>query len=149
MFAAAFIDKINSLKMLFKSIKDREHEDRYEGPISPAVTKAIKAAIAGRFMLTIYYIGDKQEKAGWRLIQPYCYGINKFTGNHVLRAYQISGPSVSKHVPYWRMFRLDRIFNIAANTTKTFDRPVFLFNPYGDQDMSKIISLIKFDKKKL
>jgi hypothetical protein len=132
--------------LYFKSIKDMKHIDRIEGPINPAVTLSIKLAIKNRYMLTIYYIGDKQEKPGWRLIMPFCYGLNRFTFNHVLRAYQVSGPSVSQSVPYWRMFRLDRIFNIAANTTKTFDRPIYLWNPKGDLGMASVISIIKFPK---
>ena len=129
--------------LYFKSIKDLRHKDRIEGPISKSTTTAILNAIEGHFLLTIYYIGDKQEKAGWRTVEPYCYGLNRFTQNHVLRAYQESGPSFSGRTPYWRMFRLDRIFNIALST-KTFDKPKPLWNPTGDLGMSTILAIITF-----
>lgn len=144
-----FKERLNIWREAYKSIKDNLHIGRIEGPISPAVTKSIKAAIKGRYLLTIFYKGEKSIAPGWRLIQPYAYGLVRGTNNHVLRAYQISGPSFSEEVPYWRLFRLDRIFNIAANTKKVVNTPVYGFNPLGDMGMSLVLLLIKFPKSKL
>jgi predicted DNA-binding transcriptional regulator YafY len=141
------IDGLHIYRERLKSLKGKgDHGGRIEGSIDKAVRLAIYNAIKNRLMLQIYYKGDLSEKPGWRFIQPYCYGLNKFTGNHVLRAYQLSGPSESEHIPYWRMFRADRIGNIAT-TKQTFDTPVFLWNPTGDLGMSKILAIIKFPKK--
>lgn len=144
MKAFAFAEKLEYIKLLFKSIKDGKHNDRKQGPISPAVRAAIRNAIKNRFLISIYYHDGVHKTKGWRHVQPYAYGKNKWTGNYVLRAYQMSGPSYSHHEPRWRMFRLDRIFNIAT-TKLTWNTPTYLFNPTGDKGMSVVIDIVKFD----
>lgn len=144
MRAYAFAEKLENLKMFFKSIRDGKHGDRKQGPISAAVRSAIRNAIHNRLIISIYYHDGVHKTKGWRHVQPYAYGKNKWTGNYVLRAYQLSGPSYSHHEPRWRMFRLDRIFNVAT-TKLTWNTPVYLFNPTGDRGMSVVIDIIKFD----
>lgn len=141
---ATFFEKLEYIKEMFKSIKDGQHHDRKQGPISPAVRKAIINAIKNRNLISIYYHDGVHDLKGWRHVQPYAYGRNKWTGNYVLRAYQTSGPSYSEHEPKWRMFRLDRIFNVATSKM-TWNKPTYLFNPTGDKGMSVVIELIKFD----
>lgn len=139
-------DKIQDLKDQFKSGKDKDHRNRIEGSINPEVTKAIIAAIKGKYNLSIFYRGDKENAAGWRTIQPYVYGLVKGTGNHVLRAYWLTGKSVSRHYPKWRLYRLDRIINITSNTTQTFTKPKPLYNHFWDRSMSMRFVWAKFPK---
>jgi hypothetical protein len=43
-----------------------------------------------------------------RVVEPHAYGVNK-NGNHVLRAYQIKGGSVSGDVIDWKLFNVSEI----------------------------------------
>src|ERR1035437_6315644 len=81
-------------------------------------SKVIKA-IEERDVISIYYLGDKTIKRGWRKIRPFTFGLSK-AGNPVLRAYQFEGPSDSEDKPMWRMFRLDRV-QTWNKTFKKFD----------------------------
>jgi predicted DNA-binding transcriptional regulator YafY len=139
-------DRIAVFREQFKSIKDLKHTGRIEGPISPAVKKAIINAITYKYQISIYYLGDKSNSAGWRTVQPYVYGRVKGTANQVLRAYQIDGPSYSGHFPKWRLFRLDRIFNITSNTTQTFTKAKPLYNFFWDRGMILRYVWAKFPK---
>jgi predicted DNA-binding transcriptional regulator YafY len=124
-------------RLQFKSLKGNpDHRDKAEGAIDKAVVTAIVNAINGHYQLSIFYMGDKENAPGWRTIQPYVYGLSKYTGNQLLRAYWVSGKSVSHHFPRWRLYRLDRIGNITSNTTQIFDKAKPLYNFFWDRSMS-------------
>ena len=84
-----------------------------------------------KFKKEIYinYIGDKESAPGWRIIRPCAYGLT-LASNPAIRAFQVSFRSVSKKVPYWRLFRLDRIkaisfypINKSFATANSFNTP--------------------------
>ena len=113
----------------------------------------IFSAIQNKRTLTIYYKADREENevTGWRKIEPFCAGINKY-GNPVLRAWQTSGVSntyppgkeddVLTHVPGWRMFRMDKIVSMAIGWDK-FTSPRPKYNP-DDKDMDTIFAYADF-----
>lgn len=45
---------------------------------------------------------------GCRIIEPHTLGISR-EGNHLLRAYQVSGVSDSGEHAQWKLFRLDKV----------------------------------------
>jgi hypothetical protein len=141
-------DKISLFKARFAKARNYDplHE-RLQGFVNPVVRKAIVAAIKGKYQISIFYLGDKQNRPGWRTVEPYCYGQVKGTGNDVLRAYQVKGISVSHHFPMWRLFRLDRILNITSNTTHKFTKPRPLYNFFWDFGMVNVVINAKFDDK--
>jgi len=87
-------------------------------------------AIKNRNILKFYYDN------GVRIIEPYCYGIHKKTGNEVLRAYQISGFSKSGRVEGWKLFEVTKITGI-ENTKNDFQGDRIKYNS-EDYDMSKV-----------
>lgn len=115
----------------------------------------------------IYYVGDENNKMGYRTIRPYVLGVSK-SGNKVIRAWQDNKknsfsfvnkptrPDSNEHdywvdndgiKPGWRMFRLDKITK-AYPTGKRFhktDGSVMIppkYNEGGDKDMVSIITYI-------
>lgn len=132
-----FLDKLEIFRDSFKSAKDSEHRGRLEGAVDPKLIKAITDAINGRYQMSFYYRGDKENVAGWRVIQPYVYGLVKGTGNQVLRAYLVSGKSYSHHFPKWRLYRLDRIINYTSNTNQIFLKAKPLYNYFWDRGMTQ------------
>lgn len=124
---------------------------RPQGPIDSSVRKAIERAIDNRWQLYIEYMGHTGsdpntwvDVPGWRIIQPYCYGLVNGTGNEVLRAFELSGASVSRNPIPWRLFRLDRIRQVVLQTNKIFNRPAPLWNPKGDRGMIQVLKIIEF-----
>jgi hypothetical protein len=112
----------------------------------------IKNAIQNRYVIQMYYAGDGVEKPGWRIIEVYCYGINK-ANRPVIRAWQREGTSATpngdgkdplKKMPGWRMYRLDRIrtfrnYGEVYNGTTAFvqsQRPKY---NAADKDMTHVI----------
>lgn len=73
-----------------------------------------------------------------RVVIPAAYGRHVSTGNLVLRAYQTGGVSTSRAVPFWTLFRVDKI------VSPHFTGEVFVENPkdykIGDEDISPILS---------
>lgn len=58
------------------------------------------------------------DTASWRVIEPYVYGYNE-NSNELLRAWQVSGYSASGlDNGRWRLFRVDRIKQIAKDASK-------------------------------
>jgi hypothetical protein len=114
----------------------------------------ITDSITNKRVITIYYMGDKENKPGWRKIEPYAYGTgtNKSGTVEYVRAWQLGGPSVSagkqgkqfRPMPGWRFFRVDRIKNWNVSSNQTFDKPRPNFNVNGDKLMTKIIALADF-----
>jgi hypothetical protein len=111
-------------------------------------------SIENKRIITIYYMGDKENKPGWRQIEPYAYGTgqNKSGTVEYVRAWQLGGPSVSaqkkgklyRPMPGWRFFRADRIKNWNVSSNKTFDKPRPNFNFNGDKLMTKVIAIADF-----
>lgn len=124
--------------------------------INPRPSHAeISAAIRKRNLIGIYYqdLVDGDEKlveSGFRLIEPYCLGYGymtkdgpKYRDRAYLRAYVImdtkkddreysikrKSVSKTKRVPYWRLFRVDRI-ETWHNTGKRFHKPRPDYNPF-------------------
>lgn len=122
--------------------KRAAHRERKEGPILGNVPIAITNCITNRWLLNIYYQGDKELSPGRRWIECYVWGLNKFTSNNVLRAWQLSGVTTTDQ-PGWKLFRLDRIRNTAVLSSKTFNKPRILYNPF-DEDMSTIFMSVTF-----
>jgi len=126
-------------------------------------------AIINRQYVGIYYEGSDEDsdivEPGFRLIEPYVlgrgYSLNKevrHPNRLYLRAYTIksteSDPttrdkfkarlrsvSKTKRVPYWRLFRVDRI-RTWETFDKTFSRYRELYNP-DDKQMATIIYKIE------
>lgn len=133
------------LKSLMFSNRRKVYKDRKEGPILANTEIAIVNSIKNRWLLNIFYEGDEENSPGRRWIEPYCYGLNKFTGNHVLRAWQYQGTTTTE-IPGWKLFRADRCRGTAPLTSKRFNKPRILYNP-NDEDMSSIIIAAEFDDK--
>lgn len=132
--------------------------DLYKELLQEAIDRnKIINAINKKQMLTIYYKADREENevTGWRRIEPFCCGINKY-GNPVLRAWQVSGVSNTyppgkdddplTHVPGWRMFRMDKIVSLAIGWDK-FTQPRPKYNP-NDKDMVSIFAFADFGGNK-
>lgn len=112
----------------------------------------IISAINDKRLINIYYDDDRTELTGWRRVEPFCVGINKY-GNVCLRAWQEHGVSASyppgkkndplTHIPGWRMFRLDKITNINTTGNDRFTAARPKYNP-KDKDMTKIYAAADF-----
>lgn len=66
------------------------------------------AAIEGRRLVSIWY------DPGVRVIEPHALGYGS-DGQVLLRAFQVSGASVSGQPFHWKLFRLDRIRDTRLN----------------------------------
>lgn len=62
-----------------------------------------RSVIAARQVVRFNYHGHT------RVVVPATFGLERHTGNSVLRGYQVGGTSGSGHVPDWRLFRVDQI----------------------------------------
>lgn len=134
-------------ELLEAKIKPKLHKEPKEGPIRPATKEAITNSIKNRWLINIYYEGDKENVAGYRWIEPYVWGIHHTSGNNVLRAWQYKGQTLTpENFPYWRLFRMDRIRSTAPLTNTAFNKPRPEYNP-DDKQMSKIIERVDFGKE--
>jgi hypothetical protein len=130
-------------------------------------------AIENRAYVGIYYKDDEDEDVldGYRLIEPYCFGKgwrDRNTGKVThpnelyLRAYVImdtnrdeftkgkfpsrrKSVSKSKRVPYYRMFKAERIDSWMV-MNRTFPGYRALYNP-NDSNMGKIIAAVEIPKR--
>ena len=127
----------------------------YEGLITELVNNnlsTITQAINDKRLINIYYDDDRTGLTGWRRVEPFAVGRNKY-GNDVLRAWQEHGVSASyppgkthdplTHVPGWRMFRLDKITNINTAGNDRFTEPKPKYNP-ADKDMATVYAAADF-----
>lgn len=112
--------------MLFESVSNRE----------------INNAINNHKYVVIKYDGTDGTHNGKRMIQPVAFGLTS-TGNPVIRAFEDFGDTKTS-VPKWKYFRVDRI-SAWRETDKSFEEPENLFNPYGDETMSVVYNIAKFD----
>lgn len=116
----------------------------------------IMSAIENKDEVTIYYRDDSagdEVLAGYRRCAPLVYGINKQSGNPVVRCW-IFQKSVSKtyppgkpwdpltYRPGYRVFRVDRIHSV-RRTGRRFKGPFPKYNP-NDRDMSTIYVAAQF-----
>ena len=76
---------------------------------------SISAAINERKLIELDY------EPGYRIIEPHAYGFSK-DGNELLRAYQLEGASASGEHENWKLFRVDRITQLAV-LDQHFDHP--------------------------
>ncbi len=115
--------------------------------------------INNKRIVTIYYSGAKEGEnstdpnPGWRTIEPVAIGEGNPPLNGLyLRAWLISGKSISntksgkafRPKPGWRFFKVSRIRNINVGV-KTFDQPRPGFNTVGDDQLSTIYAVAKFN----
>jgi len=159
-------DKDKNIDELFESWVNEVASRR--APLSAPDDKAIIKAINNRFYVGIYYQEEDDEseeivKKGFRLIEPYVYGKGYRTKSNVIhpdrgyiRAFVIKDTSIdkeidwtysrrksvskSKRVPYWRLFRVDRMKQFTI-----FPKKVLAYrNLYNEKDkqMGKIIAYV-------
>lgn len=74
-----------------------------------------------------------------RLVEPFCCGVNKNL-NQVLRGYQIHGSNQSLEANGWRLYLLDKIYNLKL-IDKYFDGIRSGYNP-NDSGIIKVYSCI-------
>jgi hypothetical protein len=141
---------MNYFKQAYIAFKSRAEavgsRTRIEGPISDSVLKDVTDSITNRWQMSIMYAGEiglKKVVAGRYSITPLMYGLNKFTKNHILRAYVHSGGSFVGFVT----FRLDRMQSTTPFKSKTFDQAPPGYNQASDGLMSEIILKVEFPKK--
>ena len=79
------------------------------------MNRSISAAINDRRRIKLDY------EPGHRLIEPHAYGLSK-DGNELLRAFQVEGASASGEHVNWKLFRVDRITQLAM-LDERFDHP--------------------------
>ena len=92
----------------------------------------ICSAIESRKVIKFYYNG------GIRVVEPFCCGIHKTTGNAVLRGYQTGGYGESGEPDGWKLFRIDDMSTLTVTeNTLNISRPDY--NPV-DKAMSTIYS---------
>jgi hypothetical protein len=110
-----------------------------EGTVTDA---NIIRSVTNKRIVSFYYKGDKEEKAGFRTgVKPVCFGSRK--GIKYIRAWQDSGKTVTK-VPAWKFFRMDRIINWNVSNKNFTAPPRADFNPNGDKHMDHIIAISDF-----
>lgn len=107
----------------FKDISDLARIKRLS-KIRPVLSlkESIKYCIRKGFKLDFMYEDDSDGDkvlTGFRNVAPAAVGKHLTTGNEVMRGYLNEGVSKSKRVPYWRLFRLDRITSYNINFSKT------------------------------
>jgi predicted DNA-binding transcriptional regulator YafY len=103
----------------------------------------IRQAIQYKWVVKIRYLGDETTPSGWRDIEPVCLGYTK-AGNLAIRAWQQKGDSMTPHnLPFWRMFRIDRIAHMSTNRVP-FTKPRPGFNKTGDKTMRQVLLIAKF-----
>jgi hypothetical protein len=117
----------------------------------------IKDAITNKHVCNLRYMNDNKLPGGseHRVIQPVAYGMsNGKKPNPVVRAYQISGPSLKVNekgvpLPDWRLFRVDRMDSFVPvsgegdGIFKVFEEPP-MYNNIGDKSMSRMDYNSKF-----
>ena len=110
----------------------------------------INDAIDNHHRVIINYHSKGEDIAtGARVIEVYAYGLTK-AGNPVIRAFEPYGDTRTR-VPSWKFFRLDRISSWKPTQQKFSRQASFYykglgeFNPEGDNTMSSVYKIAKFD----
>jgi hypothetical protein len=135
---------INRFLQVSLARKEKLYKNRLQGPILPNTKIAIRNAIANRWLLRVSYEGDNQNAPGSRYVEPYVWGLSRYTGNDLLRVYQYAGDTTTI-MEGWKTFRLDRIRATNPLTTKKFNKARPLYNYTGDLDFNIIIAQVSFD----
>jgi hypothetical protein len=126
----------------------------YKVLLTEAIEKGkVIDAIKTNTEVTIFYAGDRTINKGYRVIQPFCFGVNQ-NGNPCIRAWQRTGTSDTPNgkpnddlsrMPGWRMFRLDGIstFNKTSNKFDISKSRLdsISYNP-DDKDMATIYAAV-------
>lgn len=112
----------------------------------------INDAIDQHRVVYIKYRSDGTDlAAGPRHIGVVAYGATK-GGNDCIRAFEYRGDSLSKVVPGYKLFRLDRITAwkpLGVTFVVPPDNINEPFNPSGDKSMSVVYKVAKFDKRRM
>lgn len=132
------------------SLEDESKKPK-EKPKQPTTPKASSNPIVddvnNKRVISIYYMGDKQNKPGWRTILPVAYGSHSsdtYGNKDYIRAWQWKGDSV-RGIPKWKLFRVDRVRNWNRSSTQTVtDVPDPRYNPKGDKWMDQIYAFATF-----
>lgn len=118
----------------------------FEGSIEKL--QKLQDAINNKFVCIIDYRGEVEGKVdnGIRYIEPFVIGANRL-GNTLIRAWMIKGVSRTGKidpslVPGWRLYLLDRIFNVDT-TLENFSTPRKGYNA-KDKKMTDIITSVTF-----
>lgn len=153
--------KITNWNMLSTAVastaaKEKEKEDKEKKKKATAagapkvrqrklsgIDEKISDAVVNKRVVKLYYQGDEEEAPGWRTnVEPVCFGSRK--GVKYVRAWQEDGKTTTT-VPAWKFFRVDRIKNWEADSTKTFNAPPDpRFNPKGDKHLDTIFAIADF-----
>ena len=91
----------------------------------------ICSAIEVHKVISFYYRG------GSRLVEPYCYGFHKKTGDEVLRGFQVGGFSEFGEPFGWKLYPVGEILGISI-TEKSYRGIREEYNP-DDVMMKEII----------
>lgn len=116
-----------------------------EGKVS--VNKINLAMDRHRLVVIRYNTHGEQVAMADRLCGIFAYGVTK-RGNECIRVFEYKGDTTT-FVPGWKLIRLDRIISW-RETKKTISSPptdtgVGEFNPNGDNSMSIVYKVAKFD----
>jgi hypothetical protein len=84
-------------------------------------------AIQNKLLCRIYYRGDANVKAGYRIIEPYVIGYGA-TGEQYVRAYAVDGVSKSGEMPGWKLLLFYRIRKANVRFQKFNPRPEYVRN---------------------
>lgn len=57
-----------------------------------------------------------------RIVIPAAYGLNRRTGNELVRAYQVAGRDATRHIPTWSFFNAANVVG-ASVTGERFEGP--------------------------
>ena len=117
-----------------------------------ASSNEIIDAIKNKHVCELEYEDDGSIGPGRRVVYPVAFG-ESLRNNKVVRAYQISGPSLKVNeegipLPDWRLFRTDRMNSFKPikgedSVFETFSEPP-LYNPFGDKSMNRMLVNSKF-----
>lgn len=102
--------------------------------------------VTNKRIISFYYKGSKETVAGWRTVEPVCYGERR--GVRYLRAWQQAGKTTTIQ-PAWKFFRIDRIKNWNLSSNKTNDKARDKFNPKGDKLLDKIYAISDYTPKSI
>lgn len=99
------------------------------------------SAIDNHNVVKFFYEGDHTEARGERIGEIYALG-ESTAGNKVVRVFQLKG-ATDTVVPNWKLFRVDKMRDIEV--LRTFSKPRPLFNVGGDNTMTRVFNIAKFN----
>jgi hypothetical protein len=105
-------------------------------------------AIQNKLQVRIYYRGDANVKAGWRIIEPYVIGWGR-TGLKYVRAWAVDGVSKTGEMPGWKLLLLYRIRQSKVRFIPFTKRTDYVPNDSFITARSAVVLKKKQGKKKL